>query len=274
MKKFFLPFLFFLVSLFCRAQYGEHDSAKTVPPFKIFDNLYYVGNDFVSSYLLVTDDGLILIDATYGKYPAHILQSIKELGFDANKLKYILCTHAHYDHFEGADTLQKVTHARVGMTGYDWQVAEGKIDNEYKSVNVTMKRDWVINDGDSLTLGKTRIKFYMTPGHTLGVLSMLFPVKDGNKTYNAFVFGGVGQNFSGVIQTQLYINSVNRILQLKNIQVNIGNHPSIGKIFERAEQLKKRKPGDKHPFVDTKAFKKWLLQLRKEAVKKLAEEKK
>lgn len=157
-----------------------------------------MGIDWVSSYLLTTDDGLILIDALYGKYPAHILQAVRDLGFDPKQIKYILCTHGHYDHCEGADTLKQVTHARIGMTEADWQMAEGKIKNEYASVNVHPARDWVIRDGDSLMLGNTTLKFYVTPGHTTGVLSIAFPVTEGNKTYNALVFGGVGLNFRAV----------------------------------------------------------------------------
>lgn len=274
MKKISFILAFFSISLFSNAQYGKHDSAKTVPPFKIFDNLYYVGIDFVSSYLLTTDDGLILIDAAYGKYPAHILQSVHELGFDPKQIKYILCSHGHYDHYEGADTLQKITHARIGMTEPDWQIAEGKTENEYKSVKVKLTRDLVINDGDSLTLGHTTLKFYVTPGHTLGVLSIAFTVRDGNSTYKAFMFGGIGQNFSGVKQTQLYIKSVDRLLSMKDVQVNITNHPFTGKVFERAELLKKRKPGEINPFVAPEDFKNWLTGLRTEAEQKLAEEKK
>ncbi|MBI2730830.1 MAG: MBL fold metallo-hydrolase [Sphingobacteriales bacterium] len=274
MKKRLLFFLFCCVTFFSNAQYGEYDTVKAGPPFKIFDNLYYVGNDFVSSYLLVTKDGLVLLDATYGKYPAHILQSVNDLGFDPQQIKYIFCTHAHYDHFEGADTLQEVTHARVGMTDYDWQVANGTIYNEYSSKTVKMKRDWTINDGDSLKLGNNVLHFYVTPGHTLGVLSIAFKVYDGNKSYKAFMFGGIGQNFTGVKQTQLYLNSVNRILKMKNLSVNITNHPGAGDIFEKAEKLKIRKPGTQHPFVDAKGFKQWLLDLKKDALKKLQEEKK
>jgi Metallo-beta-lactamase superfamily len=136
MKKTFLFLVIFSsINLFSYAQYGQYDTAKTVPPFKIFDNLYYVGNDWVSSYLLTTSDGLILIDALYGKYPSHILESVHDLGFDAKQIKYILCTHAHYDHYEGADTLQRLTHARVGMTDPDWQMVEGKIKTGLESVN-------------------------------------------------------------------------------------------------------------------------------------------
>ncbi len=265
--------LFFLSHLPGKAQYGQYDSAKTVPPFKIFDNLYYVGIDWVSSYLLTTDDGLILIDALYRNYPAHILQSVKALGFNPKQIKYILCTHGHFDHCEGADTLKKLANARIGMTEPDWQIAEGKIQNDYANVNTLLTRDWVIHDGDSLKLGGTTIKFFVTPGHTLGVLSMRFPVRDGSNTYNAFMLGGAGLNFTGVKQTELYIQSIERIMKMKDIQVNISNHPDPGKIFQRARLLQTRKPGEPHPFVAPDDFQNWLKELKANAEKKLEEEK-
>jgi len=274
MKKVFLIAILFFISHFQgKAQYGQYDNAKTVPPFKIFDNLYYVGIDWVSSYLITTDDGLILIDALYRNYPAHILQSVKQLGFDPKKIKYILCTHGHFDHCEGADTLQKITHARIGMTETDWQIAEGKIKNEYANVNARLTRDWTIRDGDSLKLGGTTIKFFVTPGHTLGVLSMSFPVHDGGTTYNAFILGGVGLNFEGVKQTELYLQSTDRIMKMKNIAVNITNHPDPGKIFQRARLLQTRKTGEPHPFVATEDFQTWLKELKANAEKKLEQEK-
>jgi len=272
-KAFQIAILFFFIYFQGKAQYGQYDNAKTVPPFKIFDNLYYVGIDWVSSYLITTDDGLILIDALYRNYPAHILQSVKDLGFDPKQIKYVLCTHGHFDHCEGADTLQKITHARIGMTETDWQIAEGKIKNEYANVNTRLTRDWVIRDGDSLKLGSTTIKFFVTPGHTLGVLSMSFSVRDGGTTYNAFMLGGVGLNFEGVKQTELYLQSMDRVMKMKNIEVNITNHPDPGKIFQRARLLKTRKTGEPHPFVAPGDFENWLKQLKANAEKKLEEEK-
>lgn len=274
MKKIFLSIVgLFCISLSVSAQYGQYDNSKTVPPFKIFDNLYYVGIDWVSAYLITTNDGLILVDALYRNYPAHILQSVKDLGFDPEQIKYILCTHGHYDHCEGADTLQKVTGARTGMTAVDWDIAEWKVKNDYANVNTRLTRDWVIKNGDSLRLGNTTIKFYVTPGHTLGVLSMAFPVQDGNNTYNAFMLGGVGLNFEGVEQTQKYLQSIDRVMKMKNIQVSITNHPDPGKIFQRARRLQTRKPGDPHPFVDPEGFQNWLKELKVNAEKKLEEEK-
>lgn len=263
----------FLIFLQGKAQYGQYDHAKTVAPFKIFDNLYYVGIDWVSSYLITTDEGLILVDALYRDYPAHIIQSVKDLGFDPKQIKYILCTHGHYDHCEGADTLQKITHAHIGMTETDWDIAEGKVKNDYANVNSHPKRDWVIHDADSLKLGGTTIKFYVTPGHTLGVLSLSFPVRDGSNTYKAFMLGGVGLNFDGVAQTETYLRSMDRLMQMKDVQVSITNHPDPGKIFQRARLLQTRKPGDPHPFVDPDGFQNWLKELKANAEKKLEEEK-
>ncbi len=270
----FILFSFCCIQFSGNAQYGAYyDSARTVKPFKIFDNLYYVGNDPVSSYLLLTDDGLILIDALYGKFSVPIIEAVRDLGFDPRQIKYILCTHGHFDHCEGADTIKKITHARIGMTEEDWQIAEGKIKNDYASVTTRLNRDWVIRDGDSLKVGTTVIKFYVTPGHTMGVLSMAFPVREDNKTYKAFLFGGVGLNFSGVHQTELYLQSVERIQKMNGIEVNISNHPMPGRIFQRAAKLKMRKPGDVNPFVAPDDFQAWLKDLHEQALKKLAEEK-
>ena len=272
-KALLITVLFFLIHLTGKTQYGQYDHARTVPPFKIFDNLYYVGIDWVSSYLITTDDGLILIDALYRDYPAHIIQSVKELGFDPKQIKFILCTHGHYDHCEGADTLQKITGARVGMTETDWEIAEGKVKNDYANVNTRLTRDWVIRDGDSLKLGGTTIKFFITPGHTMGVLSMSFPVRDGSNTYKAFMLGGVGLNFEGVKQTELYLQSIDRIMKMKDIDVSITNHPDPGKIFQRARLLQTRKAGEPHPFVAPDDFQNWLKELKANAEKKLEEEK-
>lgn len=274
MKRMFLILsVFIFIHSKTNAQYGQYDNAKTVPPFKIFDNVYYVGIDWVSSYLIVTEDGLILIDALYRNYPAHILQSVKDLGFDPKQIKYILCTHGHYDHCEGADTLKKVTGARIGMTEVDWQIAEWKIKNDYANINTRLTRDWVIRDGDSLKLGSTTIKFYVTPGHTPGVLSMSFPVRDGRNTYNAFMLGGVGLNFEGVKQTEDYLRSMDRITKMNNVQVSLTNHPDPGKIFQRARKLQARQPGESHPFDAPEDFQNWLKGLRANAEKKLEQEK-
>ena len=135
----------------------------------------------------------------------------------------------------------------------------------------------MIADGDSLELGDTKIDFYVTPGHTEGVLSMDFTVHDGDRSHRAFVLGGVGLNFSGVERTEQYLTSVARVRSLAleeghPIEVNITNHAGMGRIFERAERLSDRSSSDPHPFVDPEGYLSWLDDLQAAAEEKLEAE--
>jgi metallo-beta-lactamase class B len=102
---------------------------------------------------------------------------------------------------------------------------------------------------------------------------MAFQVKDGKDTYNAFMLGGVGLNFEGVQQTEMYLQSIDRLMKMNNVQVNITNHPDPARIFQKARRLQTRKPGEPNPFVAPDEFQNWLKQLKANAEKKLAEEK-
>ena len=111
-----------------------------------------------------------------------------------------------------------------------------------------------------------------TPGHTPGVLSSFFTVYDDGYPHTAFLFGGAGQNFSGVERTETYIDSVQRIQRITDIEVNIPNHPGSGDIFERYQRLQERQEGEPHPFVDAPGFYAWLDELLVAAEAKLVEE--
>ncbi|MDX1563705.1 MAG: hypothetical protein R3305_12310, partial [Gammaproteobacteria bacterium] len=104
------------------------------------------------------------------------------------------------------------------------------------------------------------------------VLSMAFTVRDGDASYDAFMFGGMGLNFSGVDRTRMYLDSVDRIQAMEGIDVNVTNHEGAGQIFARADRLAERGAGDPHPFVDPEGFYSWLDTLEANAEAKLAEE--
>ena len=104
-KRFLILTMAFLVSVgqSVLAQDELHDpEAQRVEPFKVFDNLYYVGAKWVSSWLLVSDQGLIVFDAAYEGLTDLIIENIRELGFDPNDIRYLIGSHAHYDHIGGA----------------------------------------------------------------------------------------------------------------------------------------------------------------------------
>ena len=132
--------------------------------------------------------------------------------------------------------------------------------------------DLVIEDGDSITLGDTTLQFYLTPGHTPGVVSIEFGVRDGDQSYKAFMFGGMGLNFSGVDRTEMYLESVTRVRTMEDIEVNLTNHPGPARIFERAALLEDRAGGDPHPFVSPDDFSEWMRELQVNAEEKLVDE--
>lgn len=240
-------------------------------PFQIFDDLYYVGIDWVSCYLVVTDDGLVLIDSLYGDFVEPLVESIRNLGFDPANVRYVLVTHGHFDHVGGAATFQRRFGSKVVMTAADWDLAAHPPSNPEWAFE-SPRHDVVAEDGQMLSVGNKTFTFFVTPGHTKGVLSMRFPVTDGELHHDALVFGGVGLNFEGADRFRSYLASVARLRTFEGIEVNITNHPQGGRIFERARRLPTRGAGEPHPFVDPEGFSSWLESLVAPAEARLAEE--
>ncbi len=267
----FCSFLLFSCTATTPAASVDRDDpeAQYVAPFQVFDNLYYIGARWVSSWLLVTDQGLIVFDALYDELTDLAIENIRTLGFDPNDIRYLIVTHAHYDHVGGTARFQREFGPVVMMTEEDWQMTtEPAVYREYP----TPVRHLSAANGATLNLGRTQLRFMQTPGHTPGVLSTLFTVYDDGFPHNAFMFGGVGLNFEGVERTEMYIDSVRRIQQLEGIEVNIPNHAASGDVFERYEQLQARAEGEPHPFVDPEGFDAWLEELLVNAEAKLAQE--
>ena len=242
---------------------------ERVAPFKVFDNLYYVGVKKISAWLLESDQGLILFDSLYGDLTGLAIESIRELGFDPDDIRYVIVSHAHRDHIGGARRLQEEFGSVVMMTEADWSIAAEPANPEDYPKPI---RHLSASDGSTLNLGRTRLRFFQTPGETPGVLSTRFTVYDNGYPHEAFLFGGADLNFAGIQQTELYINSVERLMQLEGIEVNIPNHPEFGEVFERYEILLEREDGDFHPFVDPESWDAWLEILMLNAQAKLERE--
>jgi metallo-beta-lactamase class B len=255
---------------------------QKVAPFKVFDNLYYVGPGFVSVWLIPTSDGLILIDAAQEPYVDHVIDSIRKVGFEPKNIKYILLSHGHLDHFGGAARIQQLSGARVATLEEDWQLIEaaGKAPGRGNAPPPDVpKRDMVIKEGDTVKLGTTELKVYKLPGHTPGSPSFEFTVRDGGRNYKAFLFGGPGPR-GGVQGAEQFLASANRVAQIPGVQVSVPVHSWLndfpytnGGIFERAQKLAQRKPGDPHPFVDPASWQTWVKVVQEGAVKNLQEEK-
>lgn len=172
--------------------YGGHFTP--VPPTRVFDNLSFLGDDFVGAWVLETDQGLILFDAFSSGVEASrfVTGDMRQLGLDPKQIKYVVITHGHWDHFGGAGFLQTRYGARVVMGAPDWEAVRtaDPWGTELEG-QVPPKRDIAVTDKPmDLTLGSTTVKLFLTPGHSPGTVSALIPVRDGAKTHWLALWGG------------------------------------------------------------------------------------
>jgi metallo-beta-lactamase class B len=244
---------------------------QNVAPFKVFDNLYYVGVGYVGSWLITTNQGLILIDTLEGAYKEHPIEGIRKLGFDPRNIKYVILTHYHLDHTAGAARIQELSGVRLAMGNADWdELARAPNPNNERLPH----RDIAVKDGDTITVGSTIVTLHVLGGHTPATLGVDFAVYDAGKPYRAFMFGGAAPG-PGRQAAEQFLASVNRIEQLQDgVQVRVVTHPWMDPEFwERVDRLASRRPGDPHPFVAPAVFRAWIGELKTTAATRLEEAK-
>ena len=188
---------------------------------KVFDNLYFFGQSEYAVWAITTSEGIIVLDTIFDySVEEEVANGMKKMGLDPANIKYAVVTHAHPDHDGGAKFLQDHYGTRVIMSPADWDVLD-------KRTNGTKpKRDLEATDGQKLTLGDTTMTLYITPGHTPGTISVVFPVKDNGTPHLAALWGGVGLN-ADKEAVQTYIRSDQRfsgIVKQAGADIILANH--------------------------------------------------
>jgi len=225
-----------------------------IPPTRIFDNFYSVGQNAVSSYVLETDEGLVVFDTLNNEAEAReiIVPNMVALGLDPGNIRYVILTHGHGDHWGGAKYLQDTYNARVVASAADWDLIEDRTARPGPWADMAApKRDVVVKDGDVITLGNTSIQLYILPGHSPGALGAIFSVFDKGTKHMAALHGGSGGGRS-VEFAQKHIKSVQRWIDLTKgagVDVLITNHPAHNQSTEKQVLIHYAMPGDPNPFI-------------------------
>jgi len=239
-----------------RAGGGRAGGAPAAPPRdtwyaepqKVFDNLYFVGQTEYSAWAITTSQGIILLDAIYDySVEAEVDEGLRKLGFNPADIRYVIVSHGHLDHAGGAKYLQEKYGARLIMSAADYDL----LDQQNPSWKP--KRDMVATDGMQLTLGDFTMMLYLTPGHTEGTISTIFPVRDGNNRHVVATWGGTLFNF-GPNRPRLisYAQQAARFRDLvtkAGADVILSNHTAYDSSKTKLPALHTRKPGERHPYV-------------------------
>lgn len=236
---------------------------KYIKPSRMIGNLFFAGTYEASTHLIDTGDGLILIDPGYSESLYIVINNIWELGFKPTDIKYILISHAHYDHMDATEALVKMTNAKTFIGADDLPLLRGEI---FHYPIKPFEPDFLLKDGDFVSLGNTHIKCISTPGHTDGTMSFFFDVEDGSNTYRAGMFGGAGCNTlvrSFLEEHKLpfenrdkYLNSVSKLLEEK-VDVFVGNHVKNNNTDKKINLLN---VSEKNPFILPGEWENFLLE--------------
>jgi len=225
-------------------------------PYKVFDNLYWLGSRQFSSWALVTSAGIIIIDTNFDyAIEPEIIEGMTKLGLNPRDIKYVILSHAHGDHDQGVATLQSRYGAKVIMGGPDW---EDTLKRTTYAGGVPKRGPGDVSvgpEGYKLTLGDTTVNIVFTPGHTVGTISDIFPVKDNGKTVMVAYSGGTLTGAFGTDGKRWdeYIASQKRIAdaaRAAGASVIISNHSEYDNAFTKARLVAaKRDVGMDNPFV-------------------------
>ena len=149
-------------------------------PFRVHGNTWYVGTDGLSSILIETDAGLILVDGGLPQSAALIDANIRALGFDPLDIKAILVSHAHFDHAGGVAALQRLTRANVYFSETGKAILTtgrlGEDDPQYVAASdegsfPAIENVTAVGDGEFVSVGSVNVQAHYTPGHTAGSVS-------------------------------------------------------------------------------------------------------
>jgi metallo-beta-lactamase class B len=185
---------------------SDPDWVKPFPPFRIIGNIYWVGTWDLSSYLITTSEGHILINSGLAETVPQIVHGIETLGFKISDVKLLLATHAHFDHVAGLAELKKRSKAAIVLSRADAELFQsgGKSDflfgNSPRAYFESAPVDRTLADGEKITLGGTTLNAHLHPGHTKGATSFTTTGEENGKMYRVGIMS-MGSINDGVTVT-------------------------------------------------------------------------
>ncbi|HLW36362.1 MAG TPA: subclass B3 metallo-beta-lactamase [Chthoniobacterales bacterium] len=250
---------------------------KPIPPFRIAGNLYYVGANEISSFLITTPKGHILLDGGFVKTAPQIERNIAQLGFKIEEVKILLNSHAHLDHAGGLAELKKKSGAKLIASSGDAEPLRRGGRNDFRFGDTLIfppvEVDQIIADGESVRLGDQIMTAHLTPGHTRGNTTWTTKISDNGKTYDV-VFAGsptaldyqlVGkESYPGITAD---FEKTFSVLKKLPCDIFLSDHGTFYWFLEKREKLLRGE--NPNPFIDPDGYRRFINHFEKEFHDKL-----
>lgn len=245
-------------------------------PFHVIDNVYYVGTASVSSWLITTPKGHMVIDGVMPQSAPQIISNIHKLGFEIRDVKWLLNSHAHIDHAGGLAGLQRASGARMVASEGDRPALERGDIGYGPSAGMhfpPVRIDRIIADGETVSLGGITLTAHLTPGHTQGCTSWTLDVKGNDgKPHKVFfhcsstVAGQsiVPESWPGMVAA--YRSTFDKIGGMK-ADILLANHDNF---FDMHARHKRLMAGDANAFIDANALRNFNTEMKAAFEKELA----
>ena len=258
------------------------DWRREFPPFQLIGNVYWVGTYDLSTYLITTDAGHVLINTGFTETLPQIKSGVEQLGFDFDDVEILLATHAHFDHVAGLAELKRLTGARMMMSEADAVLLEdgGKSDFRFGDDPAThfepVQVERRLKDQDTIALGGVTLTAHHHPGHTKGATSFTLTVREAGRDYRVVIanmgsinpgvtvsgmpkYPGIGADYARTYAAQKALP----------VDVFLASHASQFRLHD------KYKPGDAYDpnrFVDPAGFRAEVERLDRIYLEQLARE--
>jgi metallo-beta-lactamase class B len=220
---------------------------KPLEPFRVVGPIYYVGAAGVSAFLITSPEGAILLDGGLPETAPQIIRNVTKLGFNVSDIKFLLNSHAHFDHAGGLAELKKISRAMlVASAGDAPALKSGEAGIPAVSV------DRIIADRETVTIGEATLQALITPGHTKGCTTWTMNASEGRRRLRVIFYCStsvvaplVGNNdYPTIIED--YERSFRTLGQLA-ADVFLANHPNFFGLDRKRKQME---TGGANPFVD------------------------
>jgi metallo-beta-lactamase class B len=285
-----------ILSLHAHAEAASYliESAATArwnaphPAQKIYGNTYYVGVTGLSSILIDTGEGLILLDGDLVQSVPHIEQNIASLGFHLKDIKYIANSHSHFDHAGGIAELQRMTGATVIASTWGakalraGRAIEGDPQFGYakEAGFPPVKNVRTVRDGEAIAFGSVKLIAHYTPGHTPGSTTWTWQSCEDTKCLDVVYADSLnsvsapGFHYTATKNhadtSERFRDSIRKVAALP-CDILLTVHPDLSNTMDKLDALKHAPKTN--PFIDSQSCAKYAGDSEKQLDQRIADEK-